>query len=82
MRGPSDGTGDEASLILNPAPMLGFTPCFTHFYLFAHSHHIYSFFGAIAPHHGNPEKAGVMLPIGPIVGFQPGGGVHLQKLMP
>ena len=57
VRGPTDGIGDEASLILNPAPMLGFTPCFTHFYLFAHSHHIYSFSGLIAPHHGNPVVA-------------------------
>ena len=36
---PRDGTGDEATLILTPP---------THFYLFAHSHHIHSFSGLIA----------------------------------
>ena len=51
VRGPHDGTGDEASLILTPTPLsLDLHPGFTHFYLFAHSHHIHSFFGLIAPH--------------------------------
>ena len=51
VQGPRDGTGDEASLILPPPPpSLDLHPCFTHFYLFAHSHHIHSFSGLIAPH--------------------------------
>ena len=53
MRGPHDSTGDEASLILTPPPLppqLDSHPGFTHFYLFAHSHHIHSFSGLIAPH--------------------------------
>ena len=52
MRGPHDSTCDEASLILTPpSPLsLDLHPSFTHFYLFAHSHHIHSFSGFIAPH--------------------------------
>ena len=53
MRGPHDSTFDEASLILTPPPSplcLDLHPSFTHFYVFAHSHHIHSFFGLIAPH--------------------------------
>ena len=52
VRGPHDGTGDEATLILTPPPPLSLDlhPGFTHFYLFTHSHHIHSFSGLIAPH--------------------------------
>ena len=52
VRGPHDGTGDEASLILTPPPPLSLDlhTGFTHFYLFTHSHHIQSFSGLIAPH--------------------------------
>ena len=45
--------------------IFGFSPCFTHFYLFlhtflAHFHQIHSFSTSISPHHGDPEKVGVM----------------------
>ena len=50
VQGPHDGMGDEASLILTPPPSLDLHPCFTHFYFFAHSHHIHSFSGLIALH--------------------------------
>ena len=51
MRGPHDSTGDQASLILTPPPSsLDLHSGFTHFYLFAHFHHIHSFSGLIAPH--------------------------------
>ena len=42
---------------------------------FAHFHHIYSFSSAISPHHGEPEKAGVMKLVGPAVGLQPFGAI-------
>ena len=60
--------------------IFGFSPCFTHstflHTFFAHFHRIHSFSTSISPHHGDPEKAGVMQPVGPIVGLQPSGAIE------
>ena len=52
---------------------------FTFFHAFlpfcTHLHHIQLFSGSISPHYGDPKKAGVMYPAGPIVDAQPSGAV-------